>query len=69
MNAIACPSVGSRMSPRGSFGFGSITNLMSYPWSMTYSDSTSSPSAYRWSATLMSLAAPDSAPSLPPQKT
>ena len=57
------------MSPRGSFGFGSIANLMSYPWSMTYSDSTSSPSAYRSSAALMSLAAPDSAPSLPPQKT
>ena len=50
MNAIACPSVGSRMSPRGSFGFGSIANLMSYPWSMTYSDSRFSPSAYRSSA-------------------
>ena len=24
MNASACPTVGSRMSPRGSFGFGSI---------------------------------------------
>ena len=57
------------MSPRGSFGFGSIANLMSYPCSSTYSDSRLSPSAYRSSATLMSLAAPDSAPSRPPQKT
>ena len=28
MNARAFPTVGSRMSPRGSFGFGSIANLM-----------------------------------------
>ena len=69
MNAMACPSVGSRMSPRGSFGLGSIANRMSYPWSMTYSDSRFSPSLYRSSATAMSLAAPDSAPSRPPQKT
>ena len=29
MNAIAWPAVGSRMSPRGSFGLGSIANRMS----------------------------------------
>ena len=28
MNASAWPTVGSRMSPRGSFGFGSIANLI-----------------------------------------
>ncbi len=36
MNASACPSVGSRMSPRGSFGFGSMANRMPYPCSLTY---------------------------------
>ncbi len=29
MKASACPTVGSRMSPRGSFGFGSIAKRMS----------------------------------------
>ena len=39
MKASACPTVGSMMSPRGSFGFGSIANWMSYFLSVTYSAS------------------------------
>ena len=57
------------MSPRGSFGFGSIANRRPYPCSSTYPASRSRPSLYRESAAAMSLAAPDSAPSRPPQNT
>ena len=69
MNASALPTVGKMMSPRGSFGFGSMAKRIEYPWSMTYSARRSSPSRYRSSAARTSFPASASDPSRPPQKT
>ena len=56
MKASAWPTVGSRMSPRGSLGFGSMAKRRSLSWSSTYCPRTSNASASRSSAAFTSLA-------------